>query len=320
MEKTAAREGPNPYWRSVFWAGIAIFIGALVATGDLFDFPGKCIDILGSHAQAVWRPYWNSLRAAMFNVEVKLVPVAVVFLIFGAGMLWELRKSRKAHAEFKDKAHDLDAHGGRLATLEKERDELRHRLEGYEQFAMELDSPFCGYENHMWAARISVSHTGKRTVETTVEIVGLSPIKGCVDPLLDFIQTQLPFRLPPKSSLETKFDLHTQSAKEVDVAYLEQLRGNKPHILLGDFSGRHIVPALDYIVVLSASGRHATPTWVAFTLGDQVDDSADTDPDQPKSKLVFKRLPKPIGDVLGHDDPLAKRWDPKIAPHPLNIL
>jgi hypothetical protein len=324
----ADRTPANPYWRYVIWVCVASLVGAVVATSDLFDFPGKCIDMLGKHGQAMLRPKWDSTRLAMFSLEVKLFPVVVAFIVFGVGMLWELRKARKAHADSKERADSLSANENRLVTLEKERDELKRTLEDYRGFDMVLGATSDDFDvmEQLYVARIAVSHNGKRTaIDASVMIEGFAPISKNTS-VTAMCQSFAPVALWPKHGDRNhqwtqqhgdygQFEVHTGVPLIVDVAFLFQLQaGGATSMNFGPrISNAARVPSGDYIVVLVATARHATPVRMAFTVGD-----ADGEPGRPnhiKRRIVMEPLRKSIGAVLGADHWLAKEFDQKIVPH-----
>jgi len=83
-------------------------------------------------------------------------------------------------------------------------------------------------------------------------------------------------------------------------------------ICLGNaFDGGPIIPAGDYVVVLEAGGTHAKSAFIACVLGDKSVDSGM--PGEPYKQIIFKQLPKSIGQVLGDGHWLAKEFDQRTA-------
>jgi hypothetical protein len=228
-----------------------------------------------------------------------------------------------------------EASRNQAVQFQKQRDEFKDALEAYQIFDMRLDDARAEYvvvhdytavgaeprvAGGLWQAMVTVSHTGRRTVDTTVTMVDIAPLRREADSSFSkHVAAYLPRELSPKNSLETKFELHTRSPKTVIVAYhIASPNDNLPSesaISLVDVSNRFVIPGHDYVIVLVANGRHGQTTYAAFMLGVKVDRSASFP--APKVKLFFKQLSIPIADVLGADHPLAQEYDRRISlpPH-----
>jgi hypothetical protein len=155
-------------------------------------------------------------------------------------------------------------------------------------------------------ARIALSHDGVRSVgNTRVRVVGLAPIcPNAKDQVRDLCHSLPPFFLKTKFDELDVFELHNQLSPEwIDVAFM--VKGCTILFLIRSKAGvkgsDRPVPLGDYVIVLEASGHNARPALGVFLIGDRGDE------------LVFQRLPKPIGEVLGPDHDLARRFDVKRA-------
>ena len=148
------------------------------------------------------------------TLDLGLLEFVGAALLFG----WHFARAL-LHLQLEEQHWAIEASRNQALGFQRQRDEFKNALDAYQNFDMRLDDARAEFNvvEGSWQAMVTVSHTGKRSLKTTVEIADLAPVGR--DPDSSFakhVRAPRPWPLYPKNSHDANFDLHTQAPEDVD--------------------------------------------------------------------------------------------------------
>jgi hypothetical protein len=85
----------HPVWRASLWAALSILAGAIMAGLGSTDLPDRFKASLGKKTEQRFRPFVESVRTNVMDIELKFLPVAVTFGAFFCFMAYELATAKR---------------------------------------------------------------------------------------------------------------------------------------------------------------------------------------------------------------------------------